>query len=124
MVSELQQRVGATPQSTTNELRRLRDELEDLSLVASRDKRELGHEKVETNRLTEELSSERLKNRQLERKINELQSVVDDYHEQLQRSKFKGGGVDNNYRRMMMDKEMEYSKLLDDFEVRSNLNVQ
>ena len=51
--------------------------------------------------------------------MTELQLTVDDYHGQLQRSKVKGGvPQDNNYRRMMMDKEMEYSKLLDDFQVK------
>ena len=56
---------------------------------------------------------------QLERNLNELKLTVDDYHGQLQRSKVKGGGpADNNYRQMLIEKEMEYSKLLDDFQVR------
>ena len=51
--------------------------------------------------------------------MNELKLTVDDYHGQLQRSKVKGGGpAGNNYRQMMIEKEMEYSKLLDDFQVR------
>ncbi len=58
---------------------------------------------------------------QLERNVTELQVTVDDYHDQLQRSKVKSGGPgDNNYRQMMIEKEVEYSKLLDDFQV-SNL---
>ena len=45
---------------------------------------------------------------------------MNDYHGQLQRSKVKGGGpAGNNYRQMMIEKEMEYSKLLDDFQVRA-----
>ena len=51
--------------------------------------------------------------------MNELKLTVDDYHGQLQRSKVRSGGPsDNNYRQMMIEKEMEYSKLLDDFQVR------
>ena len=50
--------------------------------------------------------------------MNELKLTVDDYHGQLHRSKVKGGGqADNNYQQTMMEKEMEYSKLLDDFQV-------
>ena len=50
--------------------------------------------------------------------MTELQVTVDDYHDQLHRSKVKSGGPgDNNYRQMMIEKEVEYSKLLDDFQV-------
>ena len=65
LIKELQQRVGTTPPSTTTEIRRLRDELEDLRLEATKDKRLLTQEKVETERLVEELSAERLKVRQV-----------------------------------------------------------
>ena len=65
LIKELQQRVGTTPPSSTTEIRRLRDELEDLRLEATKDKRLLTQEKAETERLVEELSSERLKVRQV-----------------------------------------------------------
>ena len=65
LIKELQQRVGTTPPSTTTEIRRLRDELEDLRLEATKDKRFLTQEKAETERLVEELSVERLKVRQV-----------------------------------------------------------
>ena len=65
LIKELQQRVGATPPSTTTEIRRLRDELEDLRLEATKDKRLLTQEKAETESLVEELSLERLKVRQV-----------------------------------------------------------
>ena len=53
----------------------------------------------------------------MERNLNELKLTVDDYHGQLQRSKVKGSGPADN-RQMMIEKEMKYSKLLDDFQVR------
>ncbi len=54
----------------------------------------------------------------------ELQNTVDDYHAQLQRSKVKDGPEDNNFRKMMREKEEEYSKLLDDFQVSCLIDVQ
>lgn len=58
---------------------------------------------------------------QLERRLEELQSTVDDYHGQVQRSKGKVSvAEDNNYRQKMIEKEVEYSKLLDDFQVKGH----
>ena len=65
LVQDLRAQVGATPQATTHQLRRLRDEMEDLRLEATKDKRLLSQEKVESQRLVEELSAERLKVRQV-----------------------------------------------------------
>ena len=64
-IQQLQEQAGAPPPSTTNEIRRLREELEDLRHENTGVKRSLEYEKAETDRLTHEVAAEKLKTRQV-----------------------------------------------------------
>ena len=64
-IQQLQERAGAPPPSTTNEIRRLREELEDLRHENTGVNRSLEYEKAETDRLTHEVAAEKLKTRQV-----------------------------------------------------------
>ncbi len=69
IIQDLQGQAGTVPMGTTNVMRRLRDELEDLRLETAKDKRMLSQEKGESQRLVEELAAERLKVRQVRNTI-------------------------------------------------------
>lgn len=65
LISQLRERGGVSSPAATNETRRLREQLEDMRHELSEVKRSLEHERRENERLSNDVSSERLRAREV-----------------------------------------------------------